>query len=88
MRLVRNYFVDYFSRHTNNWNRALHVIGVPLAPFLFLYLVVRGQFYQALVAFVVGYFLQWVGHTIEGNEVGEVILARFIARRAVGVIRR
>jgi hypothetical protein len=86
--LVRDFFVDYLSRHTNNWNRALHVVGVPLAPFLFLGLVVTGRLWQAAAAFVAGYLLQWIGHTIEGNEVGEVILARLIARRMAAAVRR
>jgi Protein of unknown function (DUF962) len=84
--LVRDFFVDYFSRHTNNWNRALHVVGVPLAPFLFLYLLATGQLYRAAAAFVAGYLLQWIGHTIEGNEVGEVILAKWIARKLVAAV--
>ena len=84
LRFVRAFFVDYFSRHTNNWNRALHVVGVPLAPFLFFYLLVTGQFLRAAVAFATGYLLQWIGHTIEGNEVGEVILIKRIARKLAG----
>jgi hypothetical protein len=84
LRFVRAFFVDYFSRHTNNWNRALHVVGVPLAPFLVLYLLVTGQFLRAAAAFAAGYLLQWIGHTIEGNEVGEVILIKWIARKLTG----
>lgn len=84
--LVRDFFIDYFSRHTNNWNRALHVVGVPLAPFLFLYLLATGQLYPAAAAFVAGYLLQWIGHTIEGNEVGEVILAKWIARKLAAAV--
>jgi hypothetical protein len=86
--LVRLFFVDYFSRHTNNWNRALHVAGVPLAPFLFLFLLVTGRFGLAAAAFVAGYLLQWIGHAIEGNEVGEVILLKLIARRLAAAVRR
>jgi hypothetical protein len=86
LRLVRAFFVDYLSRHTNNWNRVLHVIGVPLAPFLFLYLLVAGRFIQAAVAFVAGYLLQWIGHSIEGNEVGELILAKWIARKLAAAV--
>jgi hypothetical protein len=84
---VRMFFADYFSRHTDNWNRALHVIGVPLAPFLFLFLLVTGRFVLAAAAFVVGYLLQWIGHRIEGNEVGEVILLKLIVRRVAAALR-
>ena len=56
------------ARHTHPWNRALHVVGVPLAPVLFLYLLVRGRWLEAGAAFVAGYTLQWLGHRIEGNS--------------------
>jgi hypothetical protein len=72
---------DYASRHRHNGNRALHLLGVPLAPFLFLFLLVTGAFAQAAMAFVAGYALQWAGHRLEGNEVGEWILLKSIARR-------
>jgi nucleoside-diphosphate-sugar epimerase len=56
------------ARHTHPWNRALHLVGVPLAPVLFLYLLARGRWLAAGAAFVVGYTLQWLGHRIEGNS--------------------
>lgn len=88
MSLVRNFFVDYMSRHTNNWNRAFHVVGVPLAPFLFLYFVVRRRPVEAAATFVVGYLLQAIGHSIEGNEVGEWILIKRIAGRVSRAMKR
>jgi hypothetical protein len=72
---------DYASRHRHPWNRALHVVGVPLAPIGFLYLLVRGELAAAGAAFVAGYTLQWLGHRIEGNELGELILLRNLAGR-------
>jgi hypothetical protein len=71
---------DYLSRHRNPWNRAVHLVGVPLAPVLFIYLLVRGEFLLAGAAFVVGYALQWIGHQIEGNEVGEWVLVQKLFR--------
>ena len=59
---------DYLARHTHPWNRALHVVGVPLAPVLFIYLLARGRWVEAGGAFVAGYTLQWLGHRIEGNS--------------------
>ena len=56
------------ARHTHPWNRALHLVGVPLAPLLFLYLLASGRWLAAGAAFVVGYTLQWLGHRIEGNS--------------------
>jgi len=82
---IRWYVVDYMSRHANPWSRVLHLLGVPLAPFGCLYLLVRGELAAALVAFLAGYALQWLGHHIEGNEVGEVILLKKLARRAMSL---
>ena len=82
---VRWYFADYMSRHAHPWSRVLHVAGVPLAPFGCLYLLMRGEWALAGMTFVVGYALQWLGHHLEGNEVGEVILLKKLARRAMSL---
>jgi hypothetical protein len=73
---VRSFVDDYCSRHRDPWCRLLHLVGVPLAPFLCLYLLFRGEFPAAGVAFTIGYGLQWLGHRIEGSEVGEWILSK------------
>lgn len=75
---------DYLSRHRNPWNRAVHVVGIPLAPIGCTVLAARGRFRAAGRAFVAGYGLQWIGHRIEGNEVGEWILVKKVARRLAG----
>ena len=67
--LGRAVFVrDYMARHRNSWNRALHLVGIPLAPILVVFLLVSGDWLQAGAAFVIGYGLQWLGHRIEGNS--------------------
>ena len=70
---------DYAARHRHNGNRALHSVGVPLSPFGTLYLLAAGAPGPALATFVAGYLLQWAGHRLEGNEVGEWILIKSIA---------
>ena len=80
---VRWFVRDYASRHQHPWSRGLHVVGVPLAPFLFLYLLIQGRFPAAGAAFVAGYSLQWLGHHLEGNEVGELTLIKWLIRRFV-----
>lgn len=74
---------DYLSRHRNPWNRALHLVGVPLSPLATLVLAVLGEWRAAVVTFVIGYALQILGHRIEGNEVGEWILVKSLAGRLV-----
>ena len=50
--------------------------GIPLAAVGLLLLVASPVFpvipwYWGLAAFVAGYFLQFLGHKVEGNDVGE-----------------
>jgi Protein of unknown function (DUF962) len=81
---VTNFVRNYISRHANPLNGVLHVFGVPLAPFFCFYLLVRGRFRAAALAFVAGYALQWAGHSIQGNEVGEWTLVKDTVRKLRG----
>ncbi len=78
MGFASSFVRDYMARHTNPWNRALHVVGVPLAPILFLYLLIRGMFLGAAAAFVAGYSLQWIGHRIEGNSMWDSLEGKLV----------
>lgn len=48
----------------------IHLIGIPLslAGVVFFFYT---DWYWALSAFVVGYVLQYLGHRVEGNDLGE-----------------
>ena len=63
---------NWLLRHQNGFNFAIHMIGIPLAfagvPLLFLV-----EWYWGVGAIVGGYLLQWLGHRVEGNDVGEFI---------------
>jgi hypothetical protein len=59
-------------RHQHPANFALHLVGIPLA-FGGLLLLIWLPWPYALTGLVAGYFLQWIGHRIEGNDVGELI---------------
>jgi len=83
---IREFLRAYPQRHRNPWNRACHIVGGPLAPVLFLYFLFRGRFVAAALAFVAGYGLQWLGHHIEGSEVGEWIMLKALARRLRGMV--
>ncbi|HEX4930779.1 MAG TPA: NAD-dependent epimerase/dehydratase family protein [Gaiellaceae bacterium] len=71
---------DYIARHSNPWNRALHVVGVPLAPVLFLILLALGRFREAAAAFVAGYFLQWLGHRIQGDGMWDTLEGKLVKK--------
>jgi hypothetical protein len=63
---------NWLVRHQNPFNYRIHLVGIPLAfagiPLLFL-----AEWYWGVGAVVAGYLLQWVGHRVEGNDVGEFI---------------
>lgn len=71
------FIVDYCGRHANPINACLHIIGVP-AVFFGLYLLFNHQAGSGFSLFVLGYFLQYLGHRAQGNEVGEVTLIKKI----------
>ena len=76
MTVIQRFLINYIQRHQNGWNQLLHLIGVPLTFVVSIVLLVLGQPWWALGAFVGGYFLQFLGHAIEGNDAGEVVLAK------------
>lgn len=76
--MLTRFVVNYVARHRNRANQALHLIGVPTTFVVSVLLLVDGQAVWAAVAFVGGYVLQFVGHAIEGNDAGEMILIKKI----------
>jgi hypothetical protein len=69
---------SYMARHENPWNRALHLVGVPLAPVAVVVLLALGYFAWAGGAFVAGYSAQWIGHRIEGNSMWDSLEGRLV----------
>ncbi|MFN0055126.1 MAG: Mpo1-like protein [Planctomycetales bacterium] len=73
-RFLRN----YLARHQHPANLGLHLVGVPVTfvvPVVILIEAPRAWSWAA-AAFVAGYLLQWIGHVIEGNDMGEVVLVK------------
>src|SRR5262244_2634114 len=57
---------EYKSKHSHPLNRLTHALGIPLIVFslpLFFF-----SWRWALALFVVGWFFQFLGHAIEGNQ--------------------
>jgi hypothetical protein len=80
MQAVRTFLKGYMARHADPWCQALHVVGVPLAPWGAIVLVIFGQFGAAAAALVTGYGLQWIGHRIEGNAMGDWAMFKAVVR--------
>lgn len=80
---------NWLARHRNGFNFAIHMLGIPLALVVAPVLLFLLPWWWALAAFVLGYFLQWVGHQVEGNDVGEFIpVKRLLGRPVIAVAPR
>lgn len=60
---------NWRDRHQDRRNFAIHMLGIPLAVTGLVFLFIN--WYWGLAGLLLGYFLQWVGHRWEGNDVGE-----------------
>ena len=76
---------SWLRRHQHSGNFLLHLVGIPLAFLSLAGLLVCAlldlfqwnwpwpSWLWFAGGFVLGYFLQWLGHQLEGNDVGELI---------------
>src|SRR5262245_39350546 len=64
---------NWRERHRHPFNFAIHLLGIPLAVAgLVLFVALPWSlWYWGVGAFVAGYLLQFVGHLVEGNDLGE-----------------
>jgi hypothetical protein len=69
-RPLRRILKNWLSRHRHPFNRWIHFIGIPMAV-AGVVLFCCGFWWWGLGAFVVGYLLQYLGHLVEGNDLGE-----------------
>lgn len=78
---------NWFERHQHPVSRWLHYVGIPLT--IAAVLLAGGQLYvwrwdlwwRPMVLLVAGYVLQFVGHVLEGNDMGEVVLVKKLLGR-------
>jgi hypothetical protein len=63
---------NWLIRHQNPFNFWIHMLGIPLA-FVGLLSLFFIPWYWGVGAITSGYLLQWIGHRVEGNDVGELI---------------
>ena len=67
---IRRFLAHWLERHQHPFNFWIHLIGIPLA-FAGIALFFFVDWRWALAALVAGYVLQWIGHAVEGNDMGE-----------------
>ena len=79
--MLRRFLVNYVERHRHPANQALHAIGVPVTFIVSVICMIEQRWWWAAAAFVGGYVLQFIGHAIEGNDAGELILVKRLLGR-------
>lgn len=79
--MLGRFIANYIERHRNRANQVLHLIGVPVTFGASITFLVMHRWTEAAACFVGGYILQFVGHAIEGNDAGEVVLVKRLMGR-------
>ncbi len=75
--MLSRFLTNYIQRHTHPLNQLLHLVGVPLTFVVTIVLINQGTaWWWPVVSFFGGYLLQFIGHAIEGNDAGEVVLVK------------
>jgi putative flippase GtrA len=70
----------YMTRHAARSNQVLHLVGVP-ATLAGVGLLLAGMYSTALILIASGFFVQYIGHRIEGSPMGELQLIRRLLPR-------
>jgi hypothetical protein len=73
---LKAWLADWRKRHRNSTSFYLHMVGIPACFVGAPILLILKQWLLAVVLFVGGYALQFLGHLIEGNRSGEEMLLR------------
>jgi len=67
---------NWLLRHQNTFSFWIHMIGIPLAFIGLVAMFVVEPWYWGLAALVAGYVLQYIGHLVEGNDMGEWVAVK------------
>jgi len=78
--VIQRIYQSWAVRHQHPANYALHVVGIPMAVVGATFLIFQQWGWGAFL-FLLGYALQFLGHAIEGNEVGEVTLIKTVFKK-------
>src|ERR1043166_7904442 len=69
---VRRALANWLLRHQHPFSFWIHMIGIPMTVVgVALVILYPMDWHWGVGAFVFGYALQYVGHRVEGNDMGE-----------------
>src|SRR5690348_13202602 len=71
LRFLGKRYRRWRERHQHPFNFGIHLLGIPLAVTGVFLLFSPLPWYWGVGALVLGYVLQYIGHRVEGNDVGE-----------------
>ena len=71
-KFAKKALANWRERHVHPFNFAVHLLGIPMVLVGIVLLFILDWYWGAGL-FVLGYVLQWLGHRVEGNDVGELI---------------
>jgi len=93
--VVKSLLQNWLERHRHPVSRRLHYLGIPMT---LLAVALAGWqlaewrwdlWWRPVLLLGVGYLVQWLGHRLEGNDMGEVVLVkRLLGRPYVAVSPR
>jgi hypothetical protein len=81
------WLTNWLERHQHPASRVLHAIGIPLTIAAVVLAIVQladwrwDLWWRPAGLLFLGYLLQWLGHRIEGNDMGELIVAKRLRGR-------
>jgi hypothetical protein len=72
LRFARRALDNWLERHQHPFSFWIHLIGIPMTVVgIGLVCLYPAEWYWGVGAFVLGYLLQYIGHLVEGNDMGE-----------------
>ena len=78
---------NWLQRHQNRFSLGLHLVGIPLTIVAVILAAVQlydsqwRLWWRPAALLGLGYALQWIGHRLEGNDMGEIILVKKLLGR-------
>ncbi len=92
---MREFIRKWPPRHQHPVNRVLHALGIPMTILAIplacwqLYHWDWGTWWRPVVLVVIGFGVQYIGHRIEGNDMGELVgIKRRLGRPYVEIAPR